>query len=96
MNGPSNCDCHYCDDKVTGKGEEPCEYFNHHCDHCHKHLNCTEDECIRMFDVKYKYALSEIEKLWKAALPGTPDGDRFEELSKLIVNFESKRFPIKI
>jgi HTH-type transcriptional regulator/antitoxin HigA len=33
-------------------------------------------------------ALKEIERLWDTALPGTPDGDKFEVLSALVDSYE--------
>lgn len=43
---PSNkCNCYYCSDKVSGHGESPCEYYQHHCDSCHEKKICTADEC---------------------------------------------------
>lgn len=39
------CYCFYCYDKVDGHGEDPCEYYKHHCDACHEKKIFTADEC---------------------------------------------------
>lgn len=46
MKGPPDCDCYCCHGKDTGHGEEPCEYYNHHCDACHDNKRCTDDNCL--------------------------------------------------
>lgn len=44
-NGPADCDCFNCDGKESGRGEDPCEYYNHHCDSCHERNLCTKLNC---------------------------------------------------
>jgi hypothetical protein len=48
--GPADCDCHFCDDKLAGKGEVPCEGANHHCEYCHDKNRCTTLECLNHSD----------------------------------------------
>ncbi len=43
---------------------------------------------------EHEAALKELKSLWDKAKPGTPDGDRFEELAKLIEDYEKKHFKI--
>ena len=45
-----DCDCFHCADKETGKGELPCEYWNHHCELCHSKCICSKKECRDQFD----------------------------------------------
>lgn len=46
------CNCYYCDDKVTGHGEYPCEYYDHHCDSCHEKGLCKDKACTQHGDEK--------------------------------------------
>jgi HTH-type transcriptional regulator/antitoxin HigA len=39
-------------------------------------------------------ALKELERIWNAAQPGTPDGDRFEVLSALVEAYEREHIKI--
>lgn len=41
----------------------------------------------------YEDALKEVEQLW-GAIPGTPDGDRFEVLFTLVEAYEARQYPI--
>jgi antitoxin component HigA of HigAB toxin-antitoxin module len=43
-------------------------------------------------EIEYKNSLKEIEKLWSSK-PGTPNGDRFQELAKMIDEYEKKNYP---
>lgn len=48
--GPIDCDCSFCYDKLTGKGEVPCEGANHHCEFCHDKKLCRTLECLNKFN----------------------------------------------
>jgi antitoxin component HigA of HigAB toxin-antitoxin module len=42
----------------------------------------------------YEAALAEVERLWGAGEPGTPDGDRFEVLFSLVEAYKDLHRPI--
>jgi Predicted transcription regulator containing HTH domain len=39
-------------------------------------------------------ALAEIQRLWSAAKPGTPEGDKFDVLATLVDAYEREHYPI--
>lgn len=44
--GPKGCDCAFCADKPADKkGQQPCEYYDHHCEVCHERGYCTARMC---------------------------------------------------
>jgi HTH-type transcriptional regulator/antitoxin HigA len=45
-------------------------------------------------DRDHEEALREIERLWDAEL-GTPDGDKLDALTTLVVGYEERRWPIE-
>jgi HTH-type transcriptional regulator / antitoxin HigA len=44
-------------------------------------------------EIEYKNSLKEITKLW-CSKSGTSDGDRFQELARMIDEYEKKNYPI--
>ena len=44
-------------------------------------------------EAQHREALSEIERLWKAA-PGTPEGDKLDVLATLVEAYETEHFPM--
>lgn len=46
-------------------------------------------------DADYSRALQNVEAIWDAAIPGTPDGDRLELLTLVVEEYEKKHFVIE-
>lgn len=75
--------------------KELLEGMTPHTAHSDDLAEVTLDELgLEISESDYKAALKQIESLFDAAEPGTPEGEELERLAAMVEEYEEKHFPI--